>query len=114
MIVGLTGGIGTGKSTVARIFETIGVPVYCSDIRAKAMYYDSSVKEKVIELLGSEAYKSNGELNREFISKSIFSNATLLHKINSIIHPAVESDFKNFLENNNKEKFIVKGNCFAF
>lgn len=114
MIIGLTGGIGTGKSTVARLFEVIGLPVYYSDNRAKEMYFDPLVKEKVIELLGTEAYTSDRKINREYISKCIFSNASLLSKINSIIHPAVEQDFKNFIEHNCNRKLIIKESALLF
>lgn len=114
MIVGLTGGIGTGKSTVARIFGTINVPVYYSDDRAKELYFEADIKKKVIALLGHEAYTESGELNRKFISKSVFSNAKLLNQINAIIHPAVEIDFKKFQEANNIHKYVVKETALLF
>lgn len=114
IVVGLTGGIGTGKSTVAKLFEVMGVPVYDSDQRAKDLYFVPEVKQKVIELLGKEAYSADGQLNREFISKSIFSNSNLLSKINSIIHPAVEQDFKGFIDRNSAHKFIIKETALLF
>lgn len=113
-VVGITGGIGTGKSTVAKLFEVMGVPVYNSDHRAKAMYFLPEVKAKVVELLGPEAYKSDTEVNREVISKKIFSNSTLLSKINAIIHPAVENDFNQFLETNKQHKFVIKETALLF
>ena len=76
-VVGLTGGIGTGKSTVAKLFEVMGVPVYNSDHRAKVMYFLPEVKAKVVELLGPEAYKSDTEINREVISKTRERSASL-------------------------------------
>ena len=81
---------------------------------SKEMYFVPEVKQKVIELLGKEAYSADGQLNREFISKSIFSNSSLLSKINSIIHPAVEQDFKAFCEANGSRKFIVKETALLF
>ena len=71
---GITGGIGSGKSTIAKIFEVMSVPVYYSDDRAKALYYLPDVKQKVVQLLGENAYFLNGQLNKKYISEAIFSN----------------------------------------
>lgn len=91
--VGLTGGIGSGKSTVARVFETIGVPVYYSDLRAKQIMVDNQdVKSKIIDLLGKEAYQ-NTELNKVYIASKIFTDSVLLSSLNKIVHPAVRVDF---------------------
>ncbi|HRD39897.1 MAG TPA: dephospho-CoA kinase [Bacteroidia bacterium] len=114
MIVGLTGGIGTGKSTVGKLFQVLGVPVYNSDDRAKEMYFLPEVKEKVIALLGNEAYHADDSLNRAYISQKIFSDSSLLSKINSIIHPAVEKDFTSFKEEYKSHKYIVKETALLF
>jgi dephospho-CoA kinase len=91
--VGLTGGIGSGKSTVARIFELLNIPVYYADDRAKALYVENnSVREQVTKLLGDAAYTSKGTLNRAFVAEKIFSDATLLKQLEGIIHPAVWED----------------------
>src|SRR5437762_292185 len=97
MIVGLTGGMGSGKSTVAQMFGILGWPVYNSDERAKALYYESDVKCKIISVLGKEAYNADGKINKDYIARQIFNDKTVLEKINSIIHPAVSDDFKKFL-----------------
>lgn len=114
MIVGLTGGIGTGKSTVGKLFQVLGVPVYNSDDRAKEMYFLPEVKEKVIALLGNEAYHADDSLNRAYISQKIFSDSSLLSKINSIIHPAVEKDFTSFKEEYKSHKYIIKETALLF
>lgn len=114
MIVGLTGGIGTGKSTVARMFSILGVPVYNSDSRAKELYYVSAIKEKVLDLIGKEAYLNNGLLNREYISKIVFSSPDVLARLNAIIHPAVEIDFKQFCEENKLFPIIIKETALLF
>lgn len=114
MIVGLTGGIGSGKSTVAKLFEVLGVPVYNSDVRAKEMYYKPEVKEQVIRLLGTNAYDAEGKLNAAHISKIVFSDSNVLQKINSIIHPAVENDFKEFVKQNSNHKLIIKESALLF
>lgn len=91
--VGITGGIGAGKTTVCKLFEQLGVPVYYADIRAKTlMYRDLPLKTAIKELLGSEAYHRNGRPNRGYIAAKVFSDADLLQKLNALVHPAVEAD----------------------
>lgn len=107
-VIGLTGGIGSGKSTIAGIFKTLGVPVYNSDERAKELYFNTEIKKKVIELLGNDAYKDETTLNKKFIGRKIFSDKELLTKLNAIIHPAVGKDFEEFKKIHTKEKYIVK------
>jgi len=92
-IIGLTGGIGSGKSTVANMFKELGVPVYNSDERAKYLMNTSlDIKSQLIKLLGEEAYKGD-KLNRSFIAEKVFSNTNLLAKLNDIVHPIVRNDF---------------------
>lgn len=114
MIVGLTGGIGSGKSTVAKLFEVMGVPVYNSDLRAKEMYYKPEVKEQVVALLGPAAYDASGKLDPAHVSKVIFSDSGVLSKINSIIHPAVEADFREFVAKHSDKKLILKESALLF
>lgn len=91
--VGLTGGIGSGKTTVAKMFQELGVPVYNSDKEAKSlMVFNDDVKQQIIQLLGEETYVE-GNLNREFIAKKIFNDPNLLRSMNAIVHPAVRNDF---------------------
>jgi dephospho-CoA kinase len=114
MIVGLTGGIGSGKSTVAKLFSVLGVPVYDTDRKAKEMYYDPLVKDKVIHLLGEEAYDKTGKIDRTFIASRIFSDKELLQKVNAVIHPAVGKDFENFLRDHADAKMIIKESALLF
>lgn len=107
-VLGLTGGIGSGKSTIADIFKTLGVAVYNSDERAKELYFNTEVKKQVESLLGKEAYENKTTLNKKHISSKIFSDKTLLKKLNAIIHPAVGKDFEEFKKLHTKEKYIVK------
>jgi dephospho-CoA kinase len=87
IIIGLTGGIGSGKSTVAKIFAQLGIPVLDADATAKAiMNEDHSVKTKLIELFGEDAYKEN-QLNRPYIAQLVFEDAFKLQQLNAIIHP---------------------------
>lgn len=97
MIVGVTGGIASGKTYCARIFESLGVPVYYSDYRAKQiMVENKDVIGAVSALFGDESYHEDGTLNRKHLSSQIFSNKDLLKKMNSIVHPAVRNDFFNW------------------
>lgn len=114
MIVGLTGGIGSGKTTLAKLFEVMGCAIYNSDDRAKEIYFEPGVRQQVIELLGQEAYKSEREINKPFISSRIFSDTKLLQKLNSIIHPAVKTDFIRFTNQYAANKIIIKESAILF
>src|SRR5690554_5415428 len=95
-IVGLTGGIGSGKTTVAKMFSNLGIPVYNSDEEAKILTNSSPIiREQLILLLGGEAYK-DGKLNRTFVADKIFNDSFLLGKVNAIIHPRVAEHFQNW------------------
>lgn len=99
MVVGLTGGIGSGKTTVANFFEVLGVPIYIADDAAKNLMESSSkIRKEIIELLGEEAYTENLP-NRKWIAKQVFTNEALLNKLNQIIHPRVKTHFKHWAEN---------------
>ncbi|MBD3889737.1 dephospho-CoA kinase [Olleya marilimosa] len=100
-IVGLTGGIGSGKTTVANYFKALNVPVYIADVQAKALMNRSKViKRKLIKLFGDEAYVHN-TLNKPFIASQIFSNQDLLKKMNAIVHPKVAKHFSNWVKKQN-------------
>lgn len=92
-LIGLTGGIGSGKSTVSEIFKTLGIPVYVSDERAKSlMHSDPQLRSRIIALLGAEAYLPSGEINRAWIASRAFKDRSLLQNLNSLVHPAVRQD----------------------
>ncbi|MGB5370936.1 MAG: dephospho-CoA kinase [Flavobacteriaceae bacterium] len=98
-IIGLTGGIGSGKSTVADMFAELGVPVYNSDEEAKKIMESSEVvKNGIIELFGRTAYNGN-KLNKSFISDQVFQNKDVLKKLNAIVHPAVRNHFLSWMKN---------------
>ncbi len=95
--IGITGGIGTGKSYVCRLFRLLGIPVYYADIEAKEIADDNPiVKEQIVELLGPMSYDQDGRYNRKFISEKIFANDKLKIALNEIIHPAVARDFDDW------------------
>ncbi len=98
--IGITGGIGSGKSTVCEIFKTLDIQVYNADIEAKKiMVSNASVKKQVKTLLGEQAYFRNGKPDRKYIASKIFSDKVLLDGINKIVHPAVNMDTARWMEN---------------
>ncbi len=112
-IIGLTGGIGSGKTSVARILEEKGFPVYYSDDEAKNIVNkDSILKEKIIELLGNEAY-SDGIYNRKYVAEKVFNDSELLEQLNHLIHPAVRIDFEKWVASQNSE-FVFKETALLF
>jgi len=98
-IIGLTGGIGSGKTTVAKFIEEFGFPVYYSDERAKDIVNENeALKSKIKDLLGEEAYDENGLYNRKFVADKVFNNKDLLEQLNQIIHPVVRLDFDDWVK----------------
>jgi len=88
--VGITGGIGSGKSFISRIFETLSIPTYDADKQAKElMNSDPEIKEKLIAAFGANTYNSSGELDRPYLSDVVFKDEKKLKKLNDIVHPIV-------------------------
>jgi len=114
MTVGLTGGIGSGKTTVAQLFETMGCAIYNTDRRAKELYYEDAIKLAVKNLLGEKAYINDFEIDKEYISQKVFSDAKLLQQLNAIIHPAVKKDFLRFQSTISSKKIIIKETALLF
>ena len=95
--IGITGGIGSGKSTVAKVFETLGIPVYYADGAAKKLMNEhKSLKAALIKTFGSETYM-NGELNKDFLSTKVFNDAEQLKMLNAIVHPIVIKDGEEWM-----------------
>ncbi|MBS1652088.1 MAG: dephospho-CoA kinase [Bacteroidetes bacterium] len=112
IIVGITGGIGSGKSTLSDFLMFLNYQVFNSDSVAKAAYLSPNIKEEIVKLLGHESYE--GKLpNKKYISQQIFSNTLYREKINSIIHPFVENEFAVFIKNCNK-KILFKESALLF
>lgn len=96
--IGLTGGIGSGKTTVAKILEVIGIPVYYADDAAKSMMNENeALKEKLKENFGPDIY-INGQLNRPLLSSLVFANAEKLELLNSIVHPLTIADAEAWMK----------------
>tara|TARA_B110000305_G_scaffold75318_1_gene84504 strand:+ start:637 stop:1236 length:600 start_codon:yes stop_codon:yes gene_type:complete len=112
-IIGLTGGIGSGKSTVAFMFEKLGVPIYISDIEAKVLMENSKeIQNSLIQLLGRKTYL-DGRLNRAFIASKVFNDSNLLSKLNAIVHPAVKSHFESWFSKQ-KSVYVIKEIAILF
>lgn len=113
-IIGITGGIGSGKSTVSKFIEELGFPVYDSDFWAKELVnVDENLKSRIIELLGEESYNENGKYNRKFVAEKVFDHQELLLKLNQIIHPAVKIHFENWVNAQHSE-FVFKETALLF
>ncbi len=112
-IIGLTGGIGSGKTSVAKFLEKKGFPVYYSDDQAKNIVnIDSELKQKIISLLGEEAYLE-GKYNRKYVAEKVFNDGELLEQLNHLIHPAVRLDFEKWVEAQTSE-FVFKETALLF
>jgi dephospho-CoA kinase len=116
--IGITGGIGSGKSTVARLFEQSGYRVYYADDRAKLLYdQDSELKAAVKKLLGEDIYSEEDKLIRPKLAERVFADKSLLAKINALVHPAVGRDYQNWLETLPKDytlPFVLKEAAILF
>lgn len=113
-IVGITGGIGSGKTTVAKMFTALEIPVYNSDIEAKALMNRSKViRNKLIKLFGDDAYIEN-KLNRPYIADIIFNDTEYLEKMNAIVHPKVGKHFERWLQKNFNAPYVIKESALLF
>ncbi|WP_111306793.1 dephospho-CoA kinase [Confluentibacter sediminis] len=113
IVVGLTGGIGSGKTTVAKAFHMLGVPIYISDEEAKKLMHTSKIiRKQLLGLFGENAYVNN-ELNRPFIADIIFKNETYLQKMNAIVHPKVATHFKKWVSKQHTE-YVIKEAAILF
>jgi dephospho-CoA kinase len=105
-IIGLTGGIGSGKTTVSNFFQELGVPVYIADDHAKSVMQLPEIILEIKTVFGESVFE-NGTLNRKKIAEIVFNDPEKLKQLNGIIHPAVRKDFDNWILNHKKNKFIL-------
>lgn len=113
-IIGLTGGIGSGKSTVAKYIASKGIPVYIADEEAKAIMAKKSVIQEIQQLFKENVVLENGELDRKKIASIVFQEANLLKDLNAIVHPKVKKHFEKWLKKHNKAPFVVKEVAILF
>jgi dephospho-CoA kinase len=113
-IVGITGGIGSGKTTVAKMFVEFGIPVYNSDEEAKGLMNRSKViKRKLVKLFGEKAYLDN-KINRPYLADCIFNNKDLLDNMNAIVHPKVGQHFKRWMKKHSEAPYVLKESALLF
>ncbi len=113
--IGLTGGIGSGKSTISRLFNLLGVPVFDSDREAKELYKtDNELKNEIIKQFGKEAFLDSGEISRNFMISQVFSNTQKLEKLNSIVHPRVRNRFNDWLKSLSNIPVVIKEAAILF
>lgn len=113
-IIGITGGIGSGKSTVARIFSLLGIPVYSADDAAKEiMVKDLQLIEEIKAHFGAESYLPDGSLNRKYIANIVFNDKSQLEKLNSIVHPATIRDSEAWARKQ-RSPYVIKEAALMF
>jgi dephospho-CoA kinase len=112
--LGLTGGIGSGKSTVAKVFESLGVSVFYADNEAKKFLYHEEVKAKLQALYGSRILDERREVNKPVLASIVFTDEKELAKLNALIHPLLEMEFLKWAESKKDEQYIVKEAAILF
>ena len=113
--IGITGGIGSGKSTAAAIFEVLGIPVYYADSRAKwLMVHDEDLVASIKKLFGKQAYFDGGRLNRAHIAEIAFNNPEKLKKLNALVHPAVKLDYEQWHAQQKNVPYTLKEAALLF
>ncbi len=114
-LVGVTGGIGSGKSVVCRILELMGVPVYNADNASKILLEeDPAVVKAVKHLIGLESYDEHGKPNRSRIAEVVFNDPERLKELNAILHPAVREDFRNWVGSHQEFPILIKDAAILF
>jgi len=114
-LVGITGGIGSGKSTISKCLQTMGYLVFNADDQASiALDHHPEVVQYVKDLLGNEAYHVNGKANRAFIASKVFSDSQLLKQLNTVLHPVVRNMFDDWVAAHKGEKILFKEAAILF
>ena len=108
-IIGVTGGIGSGKSVVSHLLRLMDVPVYDCDREAKRLMYESvAIREALTEAIGAEVYDAAGQLNRSYLASYMFGDAERVAQVNRIVHPVVRADFKAWAQQSGKSVVAVE------
>jgi dephospho-CoA kinase len=114
-VVCLTGGIGSGKSMVGRIFNSLGIPVYNADEAAHSLYEKyPELTGRIAKEISEESIDKSGKINRKRLAEIVFADEKKLSILNSIVHPAVQADFENWLASNKQAAYIVKEAAILF
>lgn len=115
VLIGVTGGIGAGKSIVCQVFNALGVPVYNADDRAKwLMRHDQDLKLKIKDQFGEEAYDRDGVLNRTYLAAKVFNDQQQLDVLNRLVHPQVGKDFELWVSGYQHKIYVIKEAALLF
>lgn len=113
--IGVTGGIGSGKSTVCNIFKNLGVPVFNSDLVSREVVdTDKEIQQKIRKEFGDDMFFSDGKLDRKRMSQLVFNDKKSLEKLNAIVHPVVKSRFEKFCQEHHKRPYVIKEAAILF
>ena len=107
-IIGVTGGIGSGKSTICKIFKTLGTPVFDADFQAKQLYLRDDVKSEILHQFGENVLDSSNNINLKKIAATVFTNPIKLSELNDILYPKLKVVFETWCNGHNKHKYVVK------
>lgn len=113
-IIGLTGGIGSGKTTVANFFKEKGIPVYIADDEARILMEKEELVKEIEVLFNENVLNEDGKLDRKKISQIVFKNPNKLNELNAVIHPKVKKHFEEWLLNHSKFPFVIKEVAILF
>ena len=112
-VIGLTGGIGSGKTLVANYIRSKGIPVYIADEEAKRLMDTPEIVETIVNTFGEEIIEGN-KVNRQELARLVFESSEKLQKLNGIIHPKVKQHFENWLKKHRDYPFVVKEAAILF
>ena len=113
--IGLTGSIGSGKTTICKIFESLDIPIYYADEKAKELMVQNEDLVKNISLiLGKNAYTKDHQLNTNFVAEKIFNDKGLLGQINALVHPEVASDFEKWTKQQKLTQYCIQESAIIF
>ena len=108
LVVGITGGIGSGKTTVCKIFELFGIPVFYADDEAKKLYQDKKIIIKVVKLFGKKILNSKKKIDKKNLAEIVFNSSSSLTKLNAVIHPEVKKKFEAWKKKQSGKKYVIK------
>ncbi|HYG14372.1 MAG TPA: dephospho-CoA kinase [Bacteroidia bacterium] len=107
--IGVTGGIGSGKSTVCRVFQQLGIPVYSADLRARELMNTGKDLIKALKKdFGADIYDTTGQLNRPLLASRVFGDTAKVAKLNALVHPAVKDDFRKWASSQKGVPYVIK------